>query len=76
MNLTPVITGLTESFPALVQLNESDLAFLRRLLARHDADLQVVGEELHVSARKDVARGAIDLVLHEQLQRVRVLADL
>jgi phage protein D len=75
-NLTPVVTGLTDPLPVLVQLNESDLAFLRRLLARYDADLQVVGAEMHVSARKDVARGTIDLELHSQLRKVRVLADL
>ena len=71
LNLTPVITGLTDSLPVLVQFNESDLAFLRRLLARYDADMQVVGAEMHVSARKDVARGSIDLELHSQLRRVR-----
>jgi phage protein D len=76
LNLTPVITGLTESFPVLVQFNESDLAFLRRLLTRHDADTQVVGAEMHVSARKDVSRGSVDLELHSQLRKVRVLADL
>ena len=76
LNLRPVITGLADRFAVLVQLNESDLAFLRRLLTRHDADLQVVGEEMHVSARRDVSRGTIDLELHSQLQKVRVLADL
>lgn len=76
LNLTPVITGLTDSFKVLVQFNESDLAFLRRLLARHDADMQVVGNEMHVSARKDVSRGSLDLELHSQLRTVRVLADL
>jgi phage protein D len=59
-----------------MQLNESDLAFLRRLLRRHDADLQVVGKELHVSARLDVKRGTLDLELHSQLRQVRVTADL
>lgn len=76
LNLKPVVTGLTDTFPVLVQLNESDLAFLRRLLARVDADLQVVADEMHVAGRKDTSRGSLDLELHGQLRRARVLADL
>jgi uncharacterized protein len=60
----------------LVQLNERDLAFLRRLLARYDGDLQVVGDELHVSPRDNVSRGTVRLELNGQLKRVRALADL
>lgn len=75
-NLNPVVTGLTDPFGVHVQLNESDLAFLRRLLARQDADLQVVGDELHVSPRPDVSRGRIELELTGQLRRARILADL
>lgn len=76
LGLTPVITGLDDSIGTQVQLNESDLAFLRRLLARYDGDLQVVGSELHVSPRGDVQRGTLDLALNGQLRRARVLADL
>jgi uncharacterized protein len=76
LGLTPVITGFTDVIGTQVQLNESDLAFLRRLLARYDGDLQVVGEELHVSPRGEVRRGTLDLALHRQLRRARVLADL
>jgi phage protein D len=57
------------------QLNESDLAFLRRLLARHDADLQVVGDELHAAPAAAAARGEIEMTLYSQLQQVRVIAD-
>lgn len=74
--LTPVITGLTSPTATWAQYNESDLAFLRRLLSRFDADLQIVGTELHVSPRGDVRRGAIELVLFSQLARARVTADL
>lgn len=74
--LTPVITGLNDAVDAQQQLNETDLGFLRRLLARYDADAQVVGEELHVSPRAAVDRGKVTLELGGQLHSVRVTADL
>lgn len=76
LSLTPVITGFTNPIGLQVQLNESDLAFLRRVLARYDGDVQVVGRELHVSPRAEVQRGTLELALYSQLRRVRVLADL
>ncbi len=76
LGLTPRVTGFTEQVGTWVQLDESDLAFLRRLLARHDGDVQVVGDELHVSPRGEVQRGSVELRLHSQLQRACVLADL
>ena len=76
LGLTPTITGFSEPVGVQVQLNESDLAFLRRLLARYDGDLQVVGDELHVSPRAEVQRGTVELALRSQLRRARVLADL
>src|SRR5687767_4764278 len=76
LSLRPVIAGLDSPTGTWAQINESDLAFLRRLLARFDADVQVVGEELHVSPRGDVRRGGIELALYSQLARARVTADL
>ncbi|HEU0014731.1 MAG TPA: contractile injection system protein, VgrG/Pvc8 family [Longimicrobium sp.] len=78
LSLTPVITGLTDGLGTQVQMNESDLAFLRRLLADRDADLQVVGTELHVSPRGDVRRGTVELEMRPtgQLLAARALADL
>jgi phage protein D len=58
------------------QLGESDLAFLRRLLDRHDADLQVVGRELQAALRGNVRRGEVSLQLHAELLQVRARADL
>jgi phage protein D len=76
LGLRPVVTGLNSPNATWAQLNESALSFLRRLLGRFDADAQIVGEELQVSPRKDVSRGAIELALFGQLAKVRVIADL
>lgn len=76
LGLTPTVAGLSSPTGTWVQLNETDLGFLRRLLARFDADLQVVGNDMQVSPRKDVNRGAIDLTLYSQLAKVRITADL
>ena len=76
LGLTPVVAGLDAPVGVWAQLNESDLAFLRRLLARFDGDLQIVGSELHVSPRGDVRRGTLELELHGQLARARVRVDL
>jgi hypothetical protein len=76
LSLTPRVTGLGEDLGTQVQLNESDLAFLRRLLERVGADLQVVGDELHVSPRADVDRGEVELHVDGQLRGVRFVADL
>ncbi len=76
LGLRPTINGLDAPSGTWAQLNESDLAFLRRLLGRFDADLQIVGGELHVSPRSEVQRGALELQLYGQLGRARVVADL
>ena len=76
LGLTPQITALSQNCGTQVQFNESDLAFLRRLLVRYDGDLQVVGTELHVSPRGQVRRGGVTLQLRSQLRRATVLADL
>jgi phage protein D len=76
VGLTPKVTGLTDNIGTQVQFNESDLAFLRRMLARYDADLQVVDTEMQVSPRGEVRRGAVTLGMHSQLRQVRALADL
>lgn len=76
LGLQPVVTGLSDHLGTWVQFNESDLAFLRRVLERYDGDVQVVGSELHVSPRQDVQRGTVELRMYGQLRSVRVLADL
>jgi phage protein D len=74
--LTPVVSDLHDGAATWVQANESDLAFLRRLLERFAADVQIVGTELHVAPRADVHRNELELAMHGQLKSVRAVADL
>ena len=76
LSLSPVVGSLSSDTSNWMQMNESDLAFLRRILRRYDADLQVVGEELHVSPRSEVRRGELELELFSQLRSVKFIADL
>jgi Bacteriophage probable baseplate hub protein len=76
LGLTPVTSGLDATIGDEQQLNESDLHFLRRLLARYDADLQAVAGELHATPRNQAQRNTIQLDMNSQLHEVRVLADL
>jgi len=76
LGLQPKITALSAPTATWVQLDETDLAFLRRLLARFDADLQIVGTELHVSPRGEVQRQSISLSAEDDLRTISVFADL
>ncbi|VAW63257.1 hypothetical protein MNBD_GAMMA09-509 [hydrothermal vent metagenome] len=76
LSVQPVVTGFTEVIGNWVQLNESDLAFLRRIIRRYDGDVQVVTDELQVSPRKDVRRGELELEMFSQLRSVKFIADL
>lgn len=76
LGLTPVFDALDASIGTQQQYNESDLHFLRRLLARYDADLQIVGTELHASPRGQAQRNSVEIDLNSQLKEVRLLADL
>lgn len=76
LSITAVASQFTDNIGHQMQLNESDLAFLRRLLARYDGDLQIVGQEMHVSPRSEVSRGSVTLQLHNQLRSATFTADL
>lgn len=76
LGLTLVVDGLSQSVGSQQQFHESDLHFLRRLLSRYDADLQIVGTELHASPRAQAQRNTIELDMNSQLREVRILADL
>jgi len=76
IGVTPRITELDDSIGTWCQFNESDLMFLRRLLSRYYADVQIIGEEMFVFNHDEMQRQNIELTLHSQLRSVRVLADL
>jgi phage protein D len=76
LNLQTQVSGLSSPSGTWVQLNESDLAFLRRLLRRFDADLQVVEERLEVAPISEVQREVIEMELFHDLRSVRFVADL
>jgi phage protein D len=76
LGLTPVVDGLDTNVNTQQQFNETDLHFLRRILARYDADVQIVGTELHASPRSQTQRNLMELDLNSQLKQVRVIADL
>lgn len=70
------VSGFSGSLGLQVQFNESDLAFLRRVLWTVDGDAQAVGDELRVRPRKEAQRGVVELAWLQQLRRARVTADL
>lgn len=76
LGLTSRITGLDQTVDDQMQLNQSDLAFLRNLVRRFDAELQIVGDQLVISPRQDIRRGETTLELGSQLLSARILADL
>jgi phage protein D len=76
LGLQPRITGLSSVSGTWVQLNESDLAFLRRLLNKFDADLQILEDRLEVAAVSDIQRRVIEMELFADLRAVRFIADL
>ena len=76
LGISAQVSGLNDSVDAQLQFNESDLAFLRRLLDRFDADLQIVGNSLQVSPRTDIRRNELALQLNSQLLSIRACADL
>lgn len=76
LGLQTDITGMEQNVDDQLQFNESDLAFLRRLVDRHDGDLQMVDDVLTVSPRSQIRRNEVTLEMNSQLERVRIMADL
>lgn len=76
IGLTPQVRGLSGPIRTWTQQNESDLAFLRRVLEEVDGDLQVVGDKLQAGPLARDQREAVDLTLGRTLIKARVTADL
>jgi phage protein D len=68
--------GLDAPVRDWMQMNESDLAFLRRVLAMVDADLQMVGDAMQVGPRARDARTELALAYPRDLISARITADL
>lgn len=64
------------TYRTLVQLNQSDLAFLRERAAAVDADLWIEGSMLHVQSRTGRDEGTISLTYGGNLVEFSALADL
>jgi phage protein D len=74
--LTPEVRDGLPTFTATwAQEDETDLAFLRRLLARFDGDLQIVGAKLQAGKVGLNQRSALTLTAGSTLESVRVTAD-
>lgn len=74
--LSAVVKDLPSVKSDWVQLNESDLAFLRRLTSRFEASIQVVGDELQVKVFGAEPRGKLELRLNDKLLSICITADL
>lgn len=59
-----------------VQLDESDLAFLNRLLAERDLELQAVEGVLQIRPVANMQRGTVELDVRRNKVRCRITADL
>jgi phage protein D len=68
--------GLDQPVRTWTQMNESDLAFLRRVLEGIDADLQVVDQNLQIVPFARDKRTSVDLKYGDTLVRARITADL
>ncbi|MEM6898254.1 MAG: contractile injection system protein, VgrG/Pvc8 family [Pseudomonadota bacterium] len=68
--------GVDETVRDWLQTDETDLAFLRRVLGRFDCDLQVVGDRLQVGRVGMDQRSLVPLMAGETLISARVTADL
>jgi phage protein D len=75
-SLTAVVDLDAPSRTVTAQVNQSDLAFLRTLARRDDAEVWLDGTDLHVARRPDRRAGTLDLAYGGNLLAFSVRADL
>lgn len=73
--LTPRVTVTGPVLPDVVQMDESDLAFLRGQFARIDAEVWAEGGALHARPRAERNRSTVVLAYGQGLRRFSVSAD-
>ena len=76
LSLTADVVGFDAGLGTQIQLNESDLAFLRRLVEERDGELQLVEGTLQIRKIADLQRGTVPLDVEHDRLRCRVRADL
>ncbi len=77
LGLTAAVDQLDSNIGTQLQLNETDLGFLRRLLARYDGDMIVSGTQLQAAPRDSIQRYQVEMDYDSgKLRDARVLADL
>lgn len=74
--LTPQIDVSGPTHKILAQLNQSDLAFLRDLARREDAQIWIAGAKLHVAQRSRRTGASVELSWAGKLREFEVNADL
>jgi phage protein D len=75
--LTPEVRdGVDTETADWMQSDETDLAFLRRILARSDADVQIVGDKLQAGRIGMNQRSLVQLAAGNTLKRARITADI
>jgi hypothetical protein len=68
-------SGVDEGTRNWMQADETDLAFMRRILARFDCDMQVVGDKLQVGRVGMDQRSLVKLAMGSTLISARITAD-
>ncbi|MBK8814428.1 MAG: phage late control D family protein [Methylococcaceae bacterium] len=74
--LTPQVDIDGPTYRTLVQVNQSDLAFLRERTAANDAELWIDNRSLYVQSRSRRNAGSVTLTYGKELLEFTVLADL